>query len=672
MAKWISNPDQVGAVLLDHLTHFRLSRQPHNFPEGAGETWWSVLLELKNTSIDQFAALTERYAEDRLIPVAYDAEDRALALPRQPLVIFARKALIEELNQHMNEYHVVSVKLGAIVPESHLDRAAQSPDTREITVGDDAVVMAVIDEGIAIAHDLFRCGETASRIEHASIFEAVPTARASHASVGRCFDRAEIDALLASTSFNGMLDEELFYTLSGQVDYVGDVFSTVAFRRSHGTHVTALAAGVTQDQSHGERPIICAALPSRLVEDTTGVDGLPDLYLAFHSLAKQARRFRCKNGQLAPVVFNLSFGNAGGPHDGTGEFAQLFELYFGPDAIFEHDGQKAWMTLPAGNSNLERLHAVDEAGDGPLSLALDVLPDDRTPSVVQMWMPETSRSDQTDFATIGVEAPMVLGQGQICTQPGESASLYDHDRKEIARLSYEFEGGATNRGLVTLSINPTASHVEDAVLAPAGQWQITITRNADAPQEPIHLWVRRDETLPGSLSGGRQAFFNQPDYVRFDRFGAPLAVDPEGTQCAVRRSGTLSGFSCGDSPIVVAGYSAREAELSDYSSAGPLNPRNTPSDRRGPDLAAQSDESYLIRGVLSAGSRSGSWVRQAGTSVAAPRVARAASDHIHTARGPARGWGRTAPSQYPIALSGRDADTRYGAGGAQIPVWTKD
>jgi len=87
--------------------------------------------------------------------------------------------------------------------------------------------------------------------------------------------------------------------------------------------------------------------------------------------------------------------------------------------------------------------------------------------------------------------------------------------------------------------------------------------------------------------------------------------------------------------------------------------------------------SYVLRGVLSAGSRSGSWVRMAGTSVASPRVARAAAKCINETDLDARIWseglplGKDVPVAYPFPLEGGPEIIRFGAGATSIPVFRK-
>ncbi|WP_415920093.1 S8 family serine peptidase [Tateyamaria sp. SN6-1] len=664
MLKWEGAEKDGGSKVLDAVSDFRLQLNGVQMPRSM-KTWWSVLIELRETSIDQFVEAVGGFGNDLLVPVAYGPQDREAVRPRQPVTIFARAPLISELNRTDNPYNVTSVHLGNITPISLLDGEATMPDLLDIDVSADTVVIAVIDDGIAVAHDLLRKGPVSSRVEHATVFAAPPVPGGT-STVGRALDKDEIDRNLVAATFNDLLDEDLFYQRVGIIDWSADTVSPVASHTSHGTHITALAAG--HDMRHGcdTRPVICASLPPRIVEDTTGVDSLPTLYLAFHILARQARRFRLPCGNPAPVVFNFSFGNTGGPHDGTGLFAVLFEHYFGPNGVMCDEDQTAWLTLPAGNANLGRLHAVVESGTTKVDLT--VQPNDRTPSVMQVWMPNTPSGGAPELAKITVTTPS--GQSvSIESQPGQSAMLVDDDGNEVARLACQDAIAPVARALVTLSIVPTDSLSQDGPLAPAGTWRVAVTRGANTGPDPIDLWIRRDETLPGMRSGGRQAWFSNDDYVRFDTFGVPLPVDPPGVTSPIRRSGTISGFAGGASPIVVAAYTERSAEMSLYSAAGPLAARTLPPppDRDGPDVTAKGDDSYALRGVISAGSRSGSWARLSGTSVAAPRVARAAADNITGWAGTGREWSHAGAAAHPFPLRDAPSPERAGVGGIKVP-----
>ena len=679
MATWTSNNDPAGTQFIDHITDYRLSREPHYYPAKLKSIWWSVLIELEGRTINQFAEDVARlgYKHDILIPADYDSADRERYPPAQSLVIFARKSLIKQLNKPDNPFHVVSIWLGAITPDQFLNHNADAFPLPEILVDDKTVVQAVIDDGIAIAHDLFRTNKTSSRIHYAKLFGAKLHKKKSTSSYGRDLEKKEIDKLLRKCTFDGLLDEELFYRKTGQLDLANGVFSTVALRRSHGTHVMALAAGHCQTKHYDTRPIICAALPSEIVSNPTGYSLLPVICLAFHNLMKQARRFRTHSGTLAPVVFNFSYGDTIGPHDGTGIYSWLFDYHFGQKAEYRYsEMQKTWLTLPAGNSNLDRLHAVSEVkitDKETAPLDLNVLPDDHTNTLIQIWMPVGTASDHADFATIKVTAPCGE-QGVIHTQPGQHIKFKNNAGKVCASLAYQHSTGKTDdtkRGLVTLLINPTASIHKASDLAPAGHWTIEICRDNLISQDPINTYIGLDRTFPGFPLGGRQAYFNNPDYQRFGPFGEPLPVDPPDSTCPVRRSGTINGFACGEAPIVVAAYTEQTSLLSSYSAAGPLNPRALPPalHRDGPDVAAKGDDSQILYGVISAGSRCGSWVRMNGTSVSAPQIARAAAEGILGSPDTGRDWAKNEAKRQPFKLKGDPKTTRAGSGGVKVKTF---
>ncbi|MEP3669694.1 MAG: hypothetical protein ABJN42_23530, partial [Roseibium sp.] len=104
MTDWTLNPEISKWPVLDHVTDYRLTRQNQFYSEGRRKTWWSVLIELEDTSIDQFKAKTKRFARDLLIPAAYDAADRTAEPKRQPVAIFARTPLISRLNRIGNPF----------------------------------------------------------------------------------------------------------------------------------------------------------------------------------------------------------------------------------------------------------------------------------------------------------------------------------------------------------------------------------------------------------------------------------------------------------------------------------------------------------------------------------------------------------------------------------------
>ena len=276
-------------------------------------------------------------------------------------------------------------------------------------------------------------------------------------------------------------------------------------------------------------------------------------------LRRQASLFRIrKTRQCPPVVCNFSYGNFDGPHDGTDKIERLIESYCVgalTPPVHGSPKQDVRVLLPAGNGNLARIHAElndkTRSRDDKWTLDLMVLPDDRTVSTVQMWMPYNASQG---VVRARISAPGGAKSGWVRASKGNYQSLQNGAGHEIARLSYTVPHMPTCRGLFTLSINPTFS-LEPHVLAPAGRWTIEVEvteRQKWRPDDVIQVWIARDETLPGFKPGGRQAHFDNADYQRFDRIGAPLAHDPADSRSPVRRAGTLSGFACDESPLVIA------------------------------------------------------------------------------------------------------------------------
>ncbi|MEO0903540.1 MAG: S8 family serine peptidase, partial [Pseudomonadota bacterium] len=600
-------------------------------------------------------------------------EDIKRTFDDQLIVVFATTNLLAALNQSGDRWGVAAVTLGTIIKPEFINQDAKGTNKALpiIKVPNGTVITAVIDDGIAFANDVFRDGLTSTRVYYATLLPTMPGTAPGLASVGMELDKAQIDALLTANTSSMLLDEDRFYQQAGLIDYADGTFSPTSLRRSHGTHIMGLAAGYPMDAAPNDRPILCAILPTRVTEDVSGGSILPSLALALLRLTRQAARFRCKDGSRPPAVFNFSYGNFGGPHDGTSDIARIIEDYFGPDC---DTNQELRLVLPSGNGNLSRTHATLEFESGgsrpPIVLDFVAMPDDRTVSEVELWMPYSASDPLPNFVTVRATTPDGLQSGPVDIAAGSHQSLFNDDGIEVARLSFDFAPLPTGRGVITLSLNPTAS-LTPAPLAPSGTWQIEVTPDAITADQAVQVWIERDDTLPGFRTGGRQSYFNNGDYQRFNRFGAPLAVDPPGTDSPIRRAGTLSGFACGPSPLVVGALVQNDGKMSNYSSPGPTTPaRDEPvAYRSGPDASARGDDSLVLDGVISAGSRSGSMVRQNGTSVAAPRVARFTANEMAGGAAGDRAW-----LQVQAALQDTDfpqpkpAQSRTGGGRMNISV----
>ena len=640
--KWKSGPP---VKVSDVITDYRLSRSTilANRP-APEEIWWSALLDLNDTAINELEKkLHAQYPGQYITTNDYSPEERAQRFDQFIITIYAKRQVLNALNQVDNGFGVKTVLLGAIAenPTFNDDAASFLPEPVSFQVPQNTATIAVIDDGLAFAHNLFRSGQVTSRVESVYIMGSPATSDGPFYTLGRVIDRPEIDMLLENNTYSGFLDEDSFYNQAGVINHADFSFSGVAFRRSHGTHVMALAAGFEMDTGHVERPILGVQLPSRVTADVSGQSLYPSLLSAIRFIRRNANRMQLENSKdrRAPLVVNFSYGNYGGPHDGTSLIARLID-----QELKSSKAQNVRAVLPAGNSNLERCHAKasfsDSANEKTVTLDLNVLPDDHTCSYVQMWMPYCPHKPQQNFVSIRVTPPNGPPSGPVYSRAGSRQILLNDDEQIIAELVYSFEKKPTNRGLITLLLNPTTSHEHCTDLVTPGRWKIEIQKNELEHDQNVEIWIRRDETLPGYPPYGRQARFDNADYVRFDEFGAPLATDPPKSHSPVKRAGTLSGFASATEPVLVAGFAQSDGLLADYSSAGPITLRepHAKNNRYGPDVATRSDDSPVLSGVLSAGSHSGSMVRMNGTSVAAPLVARYIANALAKRKPADRKW----------------------------------
>jgi hypothetical protein len=146
--------------------------------------------------------------------------------------------------------------------------------------------------------------------------------------------------------------------------------------------------------------------------------------------------------------------------------------------------------------------------------------------------------------------------------------------------------------------------------------------------------VQRDDSLYGFPLRGRQSYFDDPAYVRFDNAGRDNEIDDPGIR--IRRESTLNSIATGPSGIlpatgpfqlVAGGLLRREVLPAKYSAAG-ASPASGGPPPRWPNAVVASEDSRVLPGVLAAGSHSGSVVPLGGSSVAAPQMARFIADDI--------------------------------------------
>ena len=203
----------------------------------------------------------------------------------------------------------------------------------------------------------------------------------------------------------------------------------------------------------------------------------------------------------------------------------------------------------------------------------------------------------------------------------------------IGAASYSLVGPPTNRGQFLISLRPT-EHLRPTPPicgnepdAPAGVWEVRIYQGKAYNGEDVEAWIQRNDTPFGYPIRGRQSYFDESAYVRYDPVsGRPVEEDPATSVCHVKRVSLINAIATSCSPVVVGGVFRDAPGSVEYSAGGPTWTYCADGGQRmGPDVAAVSDDSHIHRGVLGAGSRSGSAFALSGTSVSTPQVVRVAA-----------------------------------------------
>ena len=198
-----------------------------------------------------------------------------------------------------------------------------------------------------------------------------------------------------------------------------------------------------------------------------------------------------------------------------------------------------------------------------------------------------------------------------------------------AEIKYAFATGETMRGMFRINLSPTEHLAGEPgewaghALAPAGVWRVRVRRNKLASDAVINAWIQRDDTIYGFPPRGRQSYFANACYDRFDAQGRRVVEDADSNQdCAIRRHALVSAIATGERVVVAGSYKLREKDIVNYSAGEPITPKQDqipqPSVRRKPDVLMIGEDSRVHCGILAAGTRSGSVTRMGGTSVAAP------------------------------------------------------
>ena len=506
---------------------------------------------------------------------------------------------------------------------AYLEKAA-TPDGPSAIIG-------VIDDGIPFAHELFRLDGTLSRVASVWLQDAAPadTHRVGRdLPIGRELRGAEISRLLSDCQRGGVTDEDAVYRAAGAMNYARGPQQRLGLSGTHGAAVAAEAAGFGPAEAGVARnlPLIGVNLPAATVRDTLGMQSALWVGLGALFILHRARRLchhiariqgkKCEEVRL-PVIINLSYGLTAGPKDGSSMIERVMEEMM---SLQFRDVGPVRFILPMGNHRLSRLNATVTPGEEQM-LGWEVQPDDRTPSFVEFWGPHRAGAApppvpmQIAVRPQGQPAPLVSrfaahGTWQHVTLRG----------REICRAHLQYRPSENGgREVITLVTPPTRPEGPGAAFGLPGHWVLGVHA---VDTQPVRIEVQRDETLPGFGSQrGRQSYLVDPDPV-FGSDGRTVETDPPGKTRGVLRSGTMNSYAGAPSTVRVGGTYRTAAKTVPYSGLGFLG-SNRPAEG---DVLAPAAESPTQPGLPFRGTRSGTWRRFSGTSLAAPAAARALAE----------------------------------------------
>ncbi|MEL6203769.1 MAG: hypothetical protein AAFR47_00450 [Pseudomonadota bacterium] len=508
-----------------------------------------------------------------------------------------------------------------------------------------ATLVGVIDDAINPLHERFQLPGDRTRVEFA--WSQGAAARASGCvPFGRSYSRKELEAELAVP---GLTEEERMRRL-GLVDIAVPGPTPLSRRLSHGTHVADLAAGFAPSEAPEDLRLALVSLPPLVTLETSGSTLAPFTIAALDYILDRALQMSIEEGFPIPVVVNFSYAIGGGPHNGLHIIETAIDALVASylDRLREAlptkpDRRTAHVVVPAGNSYLNRAHAVAKApdGGGETTLALDwrLAPGDETDNLLELWMPRdakdvslyvtTPSGDRVHLAGLNADQPLLL-------HPKGAPEGVIGRAAKVAQEGSDSDGVQRLKGIL-LALAPTAQMTASShPVAPSGRWHVELKATLEAG-ERLRAWVQRDEAPAGYSRPGRASWLEHPAYRLYCEKGKINEEDQP--DCPVKRLGSMSGIATGNenTTTVTSGWLGLQLDQTDdkedeeefnstrptpYVSAGDDGIRNA-------GISCQTDRTFALPGVIAAGTRSGSRIAMGGSSVAAPQeTRRRALDHL--------------------------------------------
>ncbi len=549
----------------------------------------------------------------------------------------------------------------AWTPTYHPDCRMQDwvvPDTKP------KAIIAVIDDGIPFAHRAFLDAQGRTRMSHVWL----QSARAeTHGAVpfGRELMNGNINALRANADNN----EDLMYRRAGATDpIIPELGPHMRRAATHGSHIAGMCAGNdTRLSSHpigDDVQIIAVQLPNTIAWDTSGFGKEMYMLSALNYVFNRARAIAQKyatdpdNPTELPLIVNFSYGWSASRHDGQSEMELAIQELLSERQTLQ---PASAIVMPTGNNFASNMHGQITAPDmtsGSYSFGWKILPDDRTSSYLEIWLPQDMNPAKY---TVHVSPPAghtLAAGGKIAISADKQLDMDTSAQQGDPRRFTELEINGGNIGQlsadqhrgtrwrVMLALAPTVNIRNQNRRAPSGTWTIEIRQNTGAPltdTQQINVWVQRDDDPASLKTGGRQSHLVDLHATR--KTTHPLR-HYDNTLGFLRGYGCTNGVASSPAVTRVAGYVHSTKRPCEYSGSSGIT--NTPDPHiwgATTTLTAVADDSLMLHGTRSIGVRSGSGVRLSGTSGAAPAASR------QMVLNAAKGLALTANMQDPLAMA---------------------
>ncbi len=488
------------------------------------------------------------------------------------------------------------------------------------------VAVGIIDDSIAFANERFRtrrtiAGQTTEVTRVAKIWlqdleRAMPGPDHGVAFGTRLSDRQINTFFREAAAQSGSIWDDDVYRRAGVVNFNKSGRNSMARRSGHGTVVLDLACGFPPETEKGmERPIFAVQLPDAATADTSGVTMASYVLQGLRQIMLWADS--PDDGVPMALVVNFSYGITAGPKDGTHDLEREI------DRLVSHRNKTTptAVVLPSGNSLRNRTTVrVELAVGATQEIDWVVLPDDATPSFLEIWFESKTAGSAAPF---GFTITPPLGEADLVGQPtANRGRVLFNDGRPICGVYYDPPATALGRRRASffVAINPTKTLRPGIAIAPSGTWRLMLTNTTTGPLV-LDLFIQRDDTLTDYPAKGRQSYFDHVNaYQRVAETGDYKGLGGPERPCPITAAGTLSAIGTGKQTVLVGAANIRESIApADYTASGPT------IGKAAPDFSAIIDEGDFL-GTLGAGTASGTVVSMRGTSAAAPQVTRQLSD----------------------------------------------